>query len=75
MQKHNEDLLLHSACEAPAIILIWSCPEGGYYGIYFNSPGLLHFFCTGQRKGGKKVPSDQKNVLGAFVSMLSSSEQ
>lgn len=50
MQKCNEDLRFLSACEAPAIILIWSCPEGGYYSIYFNSPGLLHFFRTGQRK-------------------------
>lgn len=67
MQQRNEDLLFRSACEAPAIILIWSCPQGSYYGIYFNSPGLLHFICTGQkrRKGKKKVPSDRKNVLGA----------
>lgn len=64
MQKCNEDLRFLSACEAPAIILIWSCPEGGYYSIYFNSPGLLHFFRTGQRKKAN-VPSDQKNVLPA----------
>lgn len=54
MQQCNEDLLFRSACEAPAIILIWSCPRGSYYGIYFNSPGLLHFFCTGQRRRKKK---------------------
>lgn len=69
MQKRKEDLRFHSACEAPAIILIWSCPEGSYYGIYFNSHGLLHFFCTGQRRREeKKVRSDQKNVLGACAS-------
>lgn len=61
MQECNEDLRFLSACAAPAIILIWSCPEGAYYSIYFNSPGLLHFFRTGQRN----VPSDQKNVLPA----------
>lgn len=54
MQKCNEDLPFLSACAAPAIILIWSCPEGGYYSIYFNSPGLLHFFRTGQRKKSER---------------------
>jgi len=48
--KCNEDFLLLSACEAPAIILILSSPEGGYYSIYINSLGLLHFVHTGQRK-------------------------
>lgn len=49
-----------SACEAPAIILIWSCPEGRYYGIYFNSPGLLHFFCTGQKEKEDKKKKKKK---------------
>lgn len=49
--KCNEDFLFLSACEAPAIIImILSSPEGSYYSIYINSPGLLHFVHTGQRK-------------------------
>lgn len=43
-------LFFLSACKAPAIILILSSPEGSYYSIYNNSPGLLHFVHTGQRK-------------------------
>lgn len=48
--KCNEDFLFLSVRKAPAIILILSSPEGGYYSIYINSPGLLHFVHTGQRK-------------------------
>lgn len=50
MQERNEDLLLLPAREAPAIIPILSCLQGGYYSIYFNSSGLLHFFRAGQRE-------------------------
>lgn len=81
MQKRNEDLRFHSACEAPAIILIWSCPEGSYYGIYFNSRGLLHFFCTGQRRREKKKKFEAIRRMCSepapvrVVSMLSSSER
>lgn len=48
--KCNEDFLFLSACKASAIILILSRPEGSYYSIYSNSPELLHFVHTGQRK-------------------------
>lgn len=48
--KCNEDFLFLSARKAPAIILILSSPEGSYYSIYINSPGLLHFVHTGKRK-------------------------
>lgn len=45
-----------SACKAPAIILILSGPEGSYYNIYINSPGLLHCVHTGQSTTEKKSP-------------------
>lgn len=71
MQKRNEDLLFRSACEAPAIILIWSCPEGSYYSIYYNSLDCFISFARAKEEGEKKkVPSDQKNVLGACASAL-----
>ena len=63
-------LFFLSACEAPAIILILSSPEGSYYSIYNNSPGLLHFVHTGQRKKKKKktqairgTPAERGDVL------------
>lgn len=73
MQKRNEDLRFHSACEAPAIILIWSCPEGSYYGIYFNSRGLLHFFCTGQRRRKKKKSSKRSEECARSLRQCTSS--
>lgn len=48
--KCNEDFLFLSVCKAPAIILVLSSPKGSYYSIYINSPGLLNFVHTGQRK-------------------------
>lgn len=53
--KCNEDFLFLSARKAPAIILILCSPEGSYYSIYINSPGLLHFVHTGQRKKSIKL--------------------
>lgn len=68
MQKRNQDLLFRSACEAPAIILIWRCPEGSYYSIYFNSLDCFISFARAKEEWKKKIPSDQKNVLEVCAS-------
>lgn len=63
-------LFFLSACKAPAIILILSSPQGSYYSIYNNSPGLLHFVHTGQRKKKRLKQLEERQQREEMCSVM-----